>query len=297
MEKKVRIVFIGGLTNGKIALGYLSQNRFVEIPLVITYPDNLKLPRMADLSGAGSIARTIKNTDANELTSEIKALAPDFVFVAGWSGLLSKELIEIPALGTIGFHPSQLPHDRGRSVLAWQIEDGYTETALTMFYYNELPDCGDIIAQERIKIEENDYINDVLDKVDVTTYNLMRAYFPLLRKGCAPRKAQNINEGTFRRLRTDRDSLIVWRRNANAIYNKIRAISRPYPGAHIQYGEKLIKVWESERILAPRIQEHFPQSQPGEVLAKLKDNGYWVKCRDGIIQIHVDESLETGVIL
>ena len=51
-----------------------------------------------------------------------------------------------------------------------------------MFYYNHLPDCGDIIGQERILIEDNDYISDVLEKVDKATYNLMHAYFPLLRK-------------------------------------------------------------------------------------------------------------------
>lgn len=81
------------------------------------------------------------------------------------------------------FHPAKLPFDRGRSVLAWQIEDGYTETSLTMFKYSDYPDGGDILAQETIAIASNDYINDILDKVDAASLNLIRAYFPLLRKG------------------------------------------------------------------------------------------------------------------
>ena len=86
-------------------------------------------------------------------------------------------------MGVIGFHPAKLPFDRGRSVLAWQIEDGYTETSLTMFKYSDYPDGGDILAQEPIAIASNDYINDILDKVDAASLNLIRAYFPLLRKG------------------------------------------------------------------------------------------------------------------
>ena len=58
------------------------------------------------------------------------------------------------------------------------------ETALTMFFYSTYSDGGDIIiAQEKICIEKNDYISDVLAKVDKATLNLMTAYFPLLRKG------------------------------------------------------------------------------------------------------------------
>ena len=68
--------------------------------------------------------------------------------------MLSEDLIDLPTKGVVGFHPSKLPFDRGRSVLAWQIEEGYTETALTMFFYSTYPDGGDIIAQEKIRIEK-----------------------------------------------------------------------------------------------------------------------------------------------
>ena len=61
---------------------------------------------------------------------------------------------------------------------------------------------------KRIVIEENDYINDILNKVDKATYSLVRAYLPLIRKGVVIRKKQELNEGSFRRLRTDYDSLI-----------------------------------------------------------------------------------------
>lgn len=194
---------------------------------------------------------------------------PELIFVAGHS-----ELLKVGKIPIIGFHPSKLPLDRGRSVLAWQIEEGYTETALTMFYYSDIPDAGDIIAQEPIKIDPEDYISDVLKKIDKATYNMMRSYFPLIRQG----KAQRIKQGpgTVRRLRNESDQIIDWDRPSREIYNKIRAISHPYPGA--LYGDEII--WRAEIVDFP-----FGKDQkPGTLIATLY-NGRIIKTKDGFIKI------------
>ena len=145
---ELKVVFIGGLTNGKIALDYLNQNKLINVPLVITHL-NKSLPRYIDLRKEFKELNFLLTEDANDHIFEITDLSPDLILVAGWPGLLSKKILKIPKLGVIGFHPSRLPFDRGRSVLAWQIEEGYTETALTMFFYNDLPDSGDIVAREK----------------------------------------------------------------------------------------------------------------------------------------------------
>ncbi len=292
----LRVIFIGGQTNGRVVLEYLAANRHVSIPLVITHPADWQVPRHADLSSCVKSAKMIRDTHADHHLEEIRQARPDLIVVAGWSPLLSGELISIPPRGTIGFHPSRLPLDRGRSVLAWQIEEGYSETALTMFSYNDIPDCGDIIAQERILIEPNDYIGDVLDKVDEATFNLMHAYFPLLRTGVPLRRPQHPSEGTFRRLRTDRDSRINWDRNVKTIYNKIRAVSRPYPGAFFEHNSRRITVWRSDLIPMPG-EEKPPHSLPGQILQRLRPLEYLVRCRDGVLRIETDQSIpETGSI-
>lgn len=289
--KKLNIIFIGGLTNGEIVLDYLLSNKYVDVPMIITHPENYKGPRYVDLSKKVKSIKMFRDLNVNNYTGIIQNLRPYFIFVGGWSDLLSKELISIPSKGTIGFHPSKLPQDRGRSVLAWQIEEGYTETALTMFYYSKLPDCGDIIAQERIKIEYNDYINEVLNKIDNATYNLMRAYFPLLRQGNQPKKPQNINEGNFRRLRTDRDSLINWDQNAEVIYNKIRATSKPYPGAFFYHNGQKVIAWRSEIWQSYNNLPNEHSCTPGNIVKKIDEYRYIVRCRDKYLQIHTDRSL------
>jgi methionyl-tRNA formyltransferase len=289
---RLNVVFIGGLTNGKVVLDYFLKNRYINVPIIITHPEHLSTPRYVDLSAGIEVGDKFFDLDANRYIDNIRECDPDFIFVAGWSGLLSKDLISIPPRGTIGFHPSKLPFDRGRSTLAWQIEDGYSETALSMFYYSDIPDCGDIIAQERIRIEPNDYIHDVLNKVDESTYNIMHAYFPLLRRGINHRTSQNINDGNFRRLRTERDSLIQWDRNATAIYNKIRAISKPYPGALFKWKDQKIPVWRADIITDASGFETADICLPGSIVKTISPKSHVVRCRDGFLRIETDTPLD-----
>lgn len=282
--EKLNVVFIGGLTNGLVAFDYLTANKHVDVLLAITYQDEVHQKRDIHFPNAQNVLKIGKATDQ---IMTIKQLNPDLILVAGWSELLPTELLEIPKLGVIGFHPSKLPFDRGRSVLAWQLEEGYTEGALTMFYYNHIPDGGDIIAQDIFPIEENDYLIDIVKKISKSTENLLRAYFPLIRLGLNPRKKQSINEGNFRRLRTEKDSIIDWNSNAKAIYNKIRAISHPYPGAIAKVGNQNFRVFESELI-------DFGfglELEPGSIVAELFDSSIIMKCKDGYIRLKSLEKL------
>lgn len=271
----LKVVFIGGLTNGKIVYDYLLKNKHVSLPLAITYPDDHSGARFIPFPNSPSI---IKDMSANKWLDTIRQIGPDLIFVAGWSELLDEKLWSLPSLGTIGFHPSKLPYDRGRSVLAWQIEDGYTDTALSMFYYNNLPDGGDIIAQEKINIHPTDYINDVLNKIDRATYNLMYAYFPLIRRGQAPRLRQDPNVGSFRRLRKECDSQIDWNAPASEIINKIRAISHPYPGAEAIIQGTRYKIWRAEIINSDE--------------ASIQANDLIVQCRDNYLRINEYEPMQ-----
>jgi methionyl-tRNA formyltransferase len=274
----VRVVFIGGFDYGKVVYDYLKKNKNVDLALAITYPD------CEDKPGSGIFPNdenVVKDISANKYLDNIQALEPDFIFVSGWSEILRTELVHTPKKGTIGFHPSKLPADRGRSVLAWQIEEGNESTALSMFYFNDLPDCGDIIAQEKITIDFEDTIKEVLQKVGCATNNLMKAYFPLIREGKAPRVPQKIQEGNFRRLRNDKDSEINWNRNSLFIYNKVRAITHPYPGATAMIDNKTYKIWKCE-ILDFQFGKHL---NPGSTVATLHDNTLIIKTRDGFLRV------------
>lgn len=277
--EKLKVGLIAGLTNGKIVFDYLAKNKFIDLVFVITHPDSYTGARHVVFPEDYIILKSGTTKGHEDL---IQLAAPQLIIVAGWSELLSNNILDIPKLGTIGFHPSKLPFDRGRTVLSWQIEENYTDSALTMFYYSDFPDGGDIIAQDLFSIETNDYINDVLNKIDICTYNLITSYFPLIRKGIAPRQKQDLSVGLFRRKRTNYDSQIIWNSNSKNIYNKIRAISYPYPGAETIIEGKRYKIWKA-KILNEFIFGN--ELLPGNLVATLFDNSIIMKTKDSFLQI------------
>jgi methionyl-tRNA formyltransferase len=97
--------------------------------------------------------------DVNEsgfLAKAINAKAEIFVSAA-YPQIFSKELLSIPANGSINFHPSLLPKFRGAHPHYWAIAKGETISGITAHYMTERIDDGDIIAQRSFPIQELTY--------------------------------------------------------------------------------------------------------------------------------------------
>lgn len=303
---KPTVILICALTNGKIAFDYfynLHKKEKINLLKVYTYKDNIA-PNKNMLFPLDDIVPSILLTKVEHINynkKEIIEINPDFIFVVGWSQLINKEIVNASKNGTIGFHSAKLPKDRGRSTIAWQIAEGYTETALTMFYLSEGIDDGDIIAQEIIKIKQNDYVKDIIYKMNKSTINILKAYFPLLIKGKAPRIKQDEKQANYRRLRNSvEDCSIDWNQNTKDIYNHIRAVSYPYPKAWTLYKGKEIRI-NKANIMDYVFEGFYCFENPGTILGNIKGYGYLIKTKNGVIAINdfdkKDIFLSTGEIL
>jgi len=85
----------------------------------------------------------------------------DFFVVVSYGKIIPKEILEIPALGTINIHPSLLPHYRGPAPIVNAILNGDTETGVTIIKIDEEMDHGPILAQEKIALSGNESIQDL----------------------------------------------------------------------------------------------------------------------------------------
>ena len=93
----MKIVIIGGLTNGKILLDYFTKKKDIEIKLLVTHPFNKSIPRIVNLDYLKKKnIKIINDLNANKYYSSIKKINPDIIFLLGWSGMLSEKLIKIP---------------------------------------------------------------------------------------------------------------------------------------------------------------------------------------------------------
>lgn len=196
-----------------------------------------------------SVLVRVKNLSEPEYIEKIKSIGPDLIIVCGWQRLVCKEILDIPKLGTIGFHSSLLPKYRGRAPVNWAIIAGEKETGITMFYLTEDADAGDIIAQKAFPIMLNDDCNTVYKKSAKAGADLIVEFLPKIANGTALRLHNPSRNYPAYPKRTPADGEIDFKRSALDVYNFIRALTKPYPGAfaYLPDGSKIV-IWKAEII-------------------------------------------------
>ena len=180
--------------------------------------------------------------------NEIKKANPDLIIVCGWRKMISKDVYEIPKKGSVAIHGSLLPKYRGFAPMTWPIINGEKETGITMFYMTEEVDTGDIVGQVKYSIGDEDTGYDLYKKAIAGAVSLIRNYIPLIKKDNAPRLKQDDSKASYACARTPDDGLIDWTKNAKEIYNLIRALAKPFPGAFTYHQGKKLFVWKARLV-------------------------------------------------
>ena len=288
----MRIIFIGTVEFSYRALKALIECNY-DVVGVITKKksdfnaDFCDLTPLTDKCHIPTFFR--KNDNEEDLIAFLKDKKPDVIYCFGWSHILPSEILSIPKYGVVGFHPAELPNNRGRHPLIWAIFLGLKRTASTFFIMDEGADTGDIISQEIVAIEETDTAETLYTKVGEVAIKQIIDFskeFELKGENIERRK-QNIAEGNAWRKRGKVDGQIDFRMSSEAIYNLVRALTHPYVGAHIKLdGEKEVKIWKVIKKSCT-----FVNYEPGKVL-EVENNKILVKTYDGAIQIIEHEFLE-----
>jgi methionyl-tRNA formyltransferase len=187
--------------------------------------------------------------------------SPRLGVVCGVSELLGAELLALPPLGFIAMHPTMLPVGRGRAPIPWAIILGLKETGVTWFYADPGADTGDILIQKPVPILDTDTAATLGARTDEVAAQLLVKALPLLARDHAPRLAQDEGQATTWPRRRPEDGVIDWSRDAGALSNWVRALTRPYPGAFTHLTGRQLFVWSADRACLPLA------GAPGEVLA------------------------------
>jgi methionyl-tRNA formyltransferase len=238
----MRIVFISNVELGWWCLKWLLDNN-EEVVGVITGVDTTAsgYKDFYDLTGGENHYRV---DPINNAASFIEGFYPDLIFVIGWSQLISKEILGIAPC--IGMHPTLLPQGRGRAPIPWSIIKGLKKSGVTMFYLDEGADSGDIIGQVEYDILPIDTATTVYHKAIGGHVELMMTYYPLLKQGKAPRIPQDHSKATYWPKRTPEDGEIEWGRPAQEVFNFIRGLTDPYPGAYTYIDGKKVTIKKME---------------------------------------------------
>ncbi len=179
-----------------------------------------------------------------EEVERIRALAPEIMFSFYYRHMISPAILAIPAQGALNLHGSLLPHYRGRAPVNWAILKGEQQTGVTLHYMVEKPDAGEIVAQRAVPIAFEDTARAVYAKLEGAARELLDDALPKIKTGTHDRLPNRIEDGSYFGGRRPQDGHIDWSGPAERIYNLIRAVTHPYPGAFGELdGEQLLLWW------------------------------------------------------
>jgi methionyl-tRNA formyltransferase len=289
----MKIVFIGAVTFSEKTLEKLIALK-ADIAGVCTLKkssfnaDHVDLTQLCMKHNIPVRYATDINSDEN--ISWIKTLVPDVIFCFGWSRLLKTDLLNLAPLGVLGYHPAALPANRGRHPLIWALILGLNETASTFFFMDDGADSGDIVSQYPIKISENDNAGTLYKRITETALEQIDEFLPTLQSGDCNKIKQDHSKSNTWRKREKNDGKIDWRMSAITIHNLVRGLTKPYIGAHIEYKDEIIKVWETKIIRGGE-----KNIEPGKVIL-VDNNGIIVKTGENAIRlIKTDPVLDIGL--
>lgn len=176
---------------------------------------------------------------------KIARMQPDIIFAFYYRKMICREIIELPPQGAFNLHGSLLPRYRGRCPVNWVLIHGEKKTGVTLHYMTFKPDAGDIVGQKAVVIDFADTAKTLYDKMCHASNILLNELLPLMKKGAIPRRKQNLEAGSYFGGRKPEDGRIDWTKSALDIYNLIRAVTEPYPGAFglLDNNDKFIIWW------------------------------------------------------
>ncbi len=278
----LRIVLAGATLSTQLTLKSLVQHQAPVVGVLEFRPsdqtgvsDDSRLEDIAQAAGIPCVG--FQNINEPAAIAQIKAWQPDLCFVVGLSQMVKAELLAIPRLACVGFHPTWLPRGRGRAPLAWLVYDA-TAGAATYFVMDEGADSGPILVQEPFAVHPNDDATDVARSMERAIDRALNRWFPRLLAGEWDPQPQDDSLATYHAKRGPDDGWIDWSASAVEINRLIRVATRPHPGAYSYQKDRKLIVWRAE------IESSIPiRGAIGRVLLTDPQRGSLVQTGDGLL--------------
>ncbi len=266
-----------------VPAGSLAVVSFRETAVEPPYLDRIRETAL----NAGALFAEGTKLDSGEAGALIAAEPPDLLMAVNWRYLIPPAVYERCPLGAWVFHDSLLPRYRGFSPTVWAIANGERETGVTLFRMAERVDEGEIADQAAVPIGPGETIGPVFDRVTEAYLDLLDRNLPALMSGTVKTAPQDHSQASYFPRRTPEDNRIRWDGPARRIFDLVRAVTRPYPGAWTLYQGRKLTLWEAKPAAAP-----VPAAPPGTVTAS-GPGGFTVAAGDGSLLV-TEFGLENG---
>lgn len=183
-----------------------------------------------------------------DLAKVIKDTAITAAIAISWQYLLPLSLNQYLKIPLIVFHDALLPQYRGFAPTPTAIMCGETRLGISLLFATNEVDKGDIILQKEMFVTKDMYIDSVIKQLTELYSTAFEDLLDLLDQGNIRAVPQDESKASYSIWRSPEDCHINWSLSAEAIYNMIRAVGYPYPGAYTYDGEQKIYIDKAETV-------------------------------------------------
>ena len=265
---KPRVLFFGYSEVGYECLALLLE-RGDQVAALITHEDNprekiwFKTPAVAARE-KGVPVFTPDSVNTPEWRERIAGLAPDLILSVYYRHMIGTKILALPRLGAWNLHGSLLPKYRGRAPITWAVLHGEPRIGMTLHRMVKSADAGAVVDQEGVDLDPRDTAEQAFRKVLPCARRVIARQIDALLTGTAKETPQDETQATYFGGRQPEDGRINWRQSSRQIFNLIRAVTDPYPGAFVDIGGARLMVWWAE---AGSPVTHGRRGRPGEILS------------------------------
>jgi methionyl-tRNA formyltransferase len=265
-----RILFFGYSQVGYDCLELL-LTRQDNVTAVVTHEDNpaekiwFKTPAVAAREKNIPV-HTPANVNTPEWIERIALMAPDLILSVYYRNMISEKILQLPRLGAFNLHGSLLPKYRGRAPINWAVLHGEPRIGMTLHRMVKRADAGAIVAQDGVDLAPRDTAGEAFAKVLPCARRVLAGSIDALLAGTAREFPQDEAQATYFGGRGPEDGRIDWTKTSAQIFNLVRAVTEPYPGAFTEVDGSRLMLWWAEPD-APEARGR--RGPPGEILSVL----------------------------
>lgn len=298
-KKDLKYLFIGGTQSGyKLLKAVISDDFHPSYAFILKEDKHEKekySQKISKMLSKRGVSFELRKALSSEDLGFISRSGFDFVIVYGWRSMIKLDFNKSGLPLFAGIHNSLLPKYRGFAPLQWAVINGEKYSGITMFRIgNGDVDSGDIIRQKKIKIGDDEFIQEINSKFTEAAIKLFTEFINLYLKEELRFRKQREKDATYTCKRIPEDSKIDWTKSSTEIFNLIRATADSQHSAYCAYKGKRYYIFEAAQ--GKFNNKKFSGRICGRVY-RINDEGIEVICGSGTLLIKKWCKINSGNIV
>ena len=107
-------------------------------------------------------------------------------------------------------------------------------------------DTGAVVDQEKVDFGENEYVGDIQPRISDAALRVFTRSLESLLDGNPKTVPQDLSKASYFGKRTPEDGRIDFSKTAREVFNLIRGVSKPFPGAFTEIDGQKTVIWRAK---------------------------------------------------